>query len=640
MERLGKIRSPADLRGLKDRELRSLAEEIRGRIVETVSSNGGHLASNLGVIELTIALHKVFESPKDAIVWDVGHQCYAHKLLTGRAEEFAQIRRKGGISGFPKRSESPHDIFETGHSSTALSSALGLLEARRSLGTPGKVVAVVGDGALTAGLAYEALANVSQLGLPLIVVLNDNKMSISKNVGALSRYLSRLTAGLRYQSFRNRFDSLAGRIPKVGPLILELVVRGKRAVKAVLFKNNFFSDLGFEYIGPIDGHNLIMLSKVLEQAKRLERPVVVHVVTTKGKGNGKAEENPESFHGVAPSCADGPAAAQSFTQAFGQALLDFAKRDSRLVAISAAMIKGTGLEPMAKALPGRVYDVGIAEQHAVTFAAGLATGGLKPVVALYSTFAQRALDQIIHDVVLPGLAVVFALDRAGAVGEDGETHQGLYDIPLLRNLPDLALLAPSCGKEMRSFLMAALEKGKPVALRYPKTGMECSQDFADLPLEWGRGVYARRRTASRLLVCALGPLVYTAARASDELALSGLDSDVYSLRFAAPLDEAHLGSILSGYREIIVAEDGSRAGGVGEAVRAIAAPRSPGGSAPQVRLLGFDPRPLPQASREELLCQAGLDLASMSALMESRIRALAEEAVHDTHTAPSIGSEP
>ncbi|HEY9054808.1 MAG TPA: 1-deoxy-D-xylulose-5-phosphate synthase, partial [Rectinemataceae bacterium] len=537
MRRLAKIRSPEDLRGLKERDLRSLAEEIREKIVETISSNGGHLASNLGVIELTIALHTVFESPKDAIVWDVGHQCYTHKLLTGRVDAFSKIRRKGGISGFPKRSESPHDIFETGHSSTALSSALGLLEARSTLGIEGKVVAVVGDGALTAGLAYEALANVVQLGLPLIVVLNDNKMSISRNVGALSRYLSRLTAGMRYQSFRRKFDSMAGNIPRIGPFILDFVVRGKRAVKAIFFKNNFFSDLGFEYIGPIDGHNLVMLTRALGQAKRMEHPVVVHVLTTKGKGNDKAEENPESFHGVAPACADAPSPNQSFTKSFGASLLELAKADPRLVAISAAMVKGTGLETMAKVLPGRVYDVGIAEQHAVTFAAGLATGGLKPVVAIYSTFAQRALDQIIHDVVLPRLGVVFALDRAGAVGEDGETHQGLYDIPLLRGLPGLSVLAPSCEAEMGAFLRAALDRGEPVVLRYPKAEMECSEDFASLPLIWGRGVFARRRQGSRLLVCALGPLVHAAARASDTLARSGLFADVYSLRFASPLDE-------------------------------------------------------------------------------------------------------
>ena len=460
MSLLENIHSPEDLRRLKESSLRTLAEEIRGTILSTVTRNGGHLASNLGVIELTIALHRVFESPKDAIVWDVGHQSYTHKLLTGRAGSFPRIRQKGGISGFPKRSESPHDVFETGHSSTSISSALGLLEARRRTGQPGKVIAVIGDGALTAGLAYEALSNVTTLQLPLIVVLNDNKMSISKNVGALSRYLSRLAASLRYQTIRRRIDVLVERIPRFGTGLSDLIVRGKRAVKAVFFKNNFFSDLGFEYIGPIDGHNISMLTDVFRQAGKLDRPLVIHVVTRKGKGYEKAEEDPEAFHGVSPSySADGRAAGPTFTKLFGQSLLDLASERGDLVAITAAMAKGTGLEAMAKKYPARVYDVGIAEQHAVTFAAGLATGGLKPVVALYSTFLQRSIDQVLHDVALPNLDVVFALDRAGAVGEDGETHQGFYDIPLLRSMPNMSILAPDGPAELDLFLRAALSHG-------------------------------------------------------------------------------------------------------------------------------------------------------------------------------------
>jgi 1-deoxy-D-xylulose-5-phosphate synthase len=628
MSLLEKISSPEDLRKLKESSLRPLAEEIRARILDTVTRNGGHLASNLGVIELTIALHRVFESPKDAIVWDVGHQSYTHKLLTGRTGLFSRIRQKDGISGFPKRSESPHDIFETGHSSTSISSALGLLEARRRTGQSGKVVAVIGDGALTAGLAYEALSNVATLGLPLIVVLNDNKMSISKNVGALSRYLSRLAASLRYQSFRRRVDALVGRIPRFGPALSDLIVRSKRAVKAVFFKNNFFSDLGFEYVGPIDGHNLPMLTGVLQQAARLERPLVIHVVTTKGKGYDKAEEDPEAFHGISPSfCADGKAARPTFTQLFGASLVNLASERGDLVAITAAMGRGTGLEDMAKKFPARVYDVGIAEQHAVTFAAGLATGGLKPVVALYSTFLQRAIDQVLHDVALPRLDVVFALDRAGAVGEDGETHQGFFDIPLLRSMPHMSILAPGSPAEMDLFLRTSLDRGGPVALRYPKAIAECDESYCLEPLVWGRGVFARRRPFSRTLVCALGPLVQYAARASDRLEALGLPVDVYSLRFAAPLDEDYIAGICASYSELIIVEDGARLGGVGEALASIVARRACGVA---VRLRGFDSAPPAQASREELLAGAGLDEASLYAFLKPKTEPAGARSSHET----------
>jgi 1-deoxy-D-xylulose-5-phosphate synthase len=629
MSLLEKIHSPEDLRNLKESDLRALAEEIRATILSTVTRNGGHLASNLGVIELTIALHRAFESPKDAIVWDVGHQSYTHKLLTGRADLFLGIRRKGGLSGFPKRAESPHDIFETGHSSTSISSALGLLEARRRTGQPGKVVAVIGDGALTAGLAYEALSNVAGLGLPLIVVLNDNKMSISKNVGALSRYLSRLSASLRYQTFRRKVDGMVGKIPRFGPPLADLIVRGKRAVKAVFFKNNFFSDLGFEYVGPIDGHNIAVLTDVFRRAGRIERPLVIHVVTRKGKGYEKAEEDPETFHGLSTSksCPDAQASRPYFTELFGRDMLALAAECGDLVAITAAMAKGTGLEPMAKQHPSRVYDVGIAEQHAVTFAAGLATGGLKPVVALYSTFVQRAVDQVLHDVALPNLSVVFALDRAGAVGEDGETHQGLYDISLLRAMPNMSILAPCGSAELDLFLRAALDHGGPVALRYPKAKAECDEKFCLEPLVWGRGVFARRRPNAKLLVCALGPLAHSAARASDRLEALGIPVDVYSLRFAAPLDEDYIAGVCSGYAEIVVAEDGAKIGGVGEALASIISRHSIGAA---LSLLGFAAAPLPQASRDELLVEAGLDEASLCAFLKAKAEPATARSSYET----------
>ncbi len=608
MSLLESIRSPGDVKKLKESELRYLAEEIRHKIVDTVKANGGHLSSNLGVIELSIALHRVFDSPRDAIVWDVGHQSYTHKLLTGRAQLFGRIRKKGGLSGFPKRSESIHDIFDTGHSSTSISSALGLLEARKRSGKPGRVIAVIGDGALTAGMAYEGLSNVTQLNLPLIVILNDNKMSISPNVGAISRYLSRLSASVHYQSFRRKFDTLVEAIPHFGGFFLDMIVRGKRAVKAIFFKENLFSDLGFEYVGPIDGHNIPVLISVLNQVRKLERPVVVHVVTTKGKGFEKAEEDPESFHGVSPFHS-GPAQTQpTFTEIFGKAMEEMASERGDLVAITAAMAKGTGLDLMAKKFPARVYDVGIAEQHAVTFAAGLATGGLSPVVAIYSTFMQRAVDQVLHDVALPNLHVVFALDRAGAVGEDGETHQGFYDIALLKALPNMTMLAPSGAAEMKAFLVYALAQRGPVVIRYPKARIARDENpeapVALAALVTGRGEFLRRTPGASLLVCALGPVARSAANAIDRLAAKGVYIDLYSLRFVCPIDEAYLAEVCGHYAEIVTVEEGSKSGGVGETVASILSRKSVGVG---VTTLGFNVLPSAQASRDELLREAGLD---------------------------------
>jgi 1-deoxy-D-xylulose-5-phosphate synthase len=610
---LENIHSPEDMRKLDEKSLRLLAGEMRKKIIGTVKRNGGHLASNLGVVELTIALHRVFESPKDAIVWDVGHQSYSHKLLTGRGELFSGLRKKDGISGFPKRSESEHDFFDTGHSSTSISAALGLLEARLRRGEGGNVVAVIGDGALTAGMAFEGLSNAGQLGKPLIIVLNDNKMSISKNVGSISLYLSRLSANVRYQTMRSWIDSFVRAIPVFGPRIMSLIVRGKRAVKAVFFKENLFVDFGFEYVGPIDGHNIAALTRIFEQVKKIGRPVVVHVVTTKGKGYEKAEDDPEHFHGIAPFCLDEKDPRSSFTEVFAGSMLDAACESSDVVGITAAMSQGTGLEVMRQKFPSKVYDVGIAEQHAVTFAAGLATGGLKPVVALYSTFAQRAVDQIFHDVALPNLHVILALDRAGAVGDDGETHQGLYDIALFRNFPNLTILAPSTSRELSSFLKAALEMNGPCIIRYPKARVPCI-DEPTQELEMGRGVYVRRHPGSRVLVCALGAMVASAIEASESLFNEGESVDVYSLRFVRPLDEEYLVAICSSYDAILTIEDGVKSGGVGEEIVNVILKH---GLKSSVRILGFDSMPLPQASREELLCSAGLDVGGIRNSLDS-----------------------
>jgi 1-deoxy-D-xylulose-5-phosphate synthase len=610
MSLLDSVDSPADLKKLDMSSLHGLAAEIRARILETITRNGGHLASNLGVVELTIALHWVFESPRDAIVWDVGHQCYAHKLLTGRRGSFEGIRRKGGISGFPKRAESEHDAFDTGHASTSISAALGLLEARRRRGERGKVVAVIGDGALTGGMAFEALSHAGQLGLPLVVILNDNKMSISPNVGGLSRYLSRLSATPIYQVFRSSVDSFVRHIPLIGGRLFNQMYRWKRAVKAVVYKDNLFSDLGFGYVGPIDGHDLHALVEVLEDVRAMRRPVVIHVLTRKGKGHDPAEDDPVGFHGVSPERRGEPEGPRrsSFTQAFGAAMVRKASEEKSLVAVTAAMAEGTGLAEFQRLFPDRIYDVGIAEEHAVTFSAGLAAGGLKPVVALYSTFAQRSVDQIFHDVALPGLPVVFALDRSGAVGEDGETHQGLFDISLFRSFPNLSILAPASSAEVGLFLSWALDSGKPAILRYPKARCPAEEPAYLSPLSLGRGVFVRRGGADCLLAAA-GALVPVAIEASEALAATGRGADVYSLRFLAPFDEEAFLEAAAPYRTVLVLEDAAVSGGLGESVVARCSRRLP-----RVRFeaAGFPSLPFGQASRDELLASAALDAAGIA----------------------------
>ncbi|MDR2095781.1 MAG: 1-deoxy-D-xylulose-5-phosphate synthase [Treponema sp.] len=563
-----------DLRKFCQGELNRLADEIRETIISTVSRNGGHLASNLGVVELTIALHRVFNSPEDKIIWDVGHQCYTHKLLTGRLEAFADLRKQGGIAGFPKLSESPHDAFNTGHASTSISAALGMLVASRIQSENNRVVAVIGDGALTGGLAYEALSHTGQLGLPLVVILNDNKMSISPNVGGLSKYLSRLTLKSRYQNFRRKFDAMAQKLPFIGPVFFDLVVRLKRAVKAVFYTDNFFVDLGFEYVGPIDGHQIPVMEQVFRDVRKLERPVVIHVITRKGKGYGFAEDDPGAYHGVGSfSIAGGlkeGALSRTFTQAFGTALLDAARRDGRVTAVTAAMEKGTGLSPFKAEFPRRFFDTGIAEGHAVTFAAGLAAMGLRPVVAIYSTFMQRAVDQVIHDVSLQHHPVVFALDRAGLVGEDGETHQGFYDISLFRPLPDMRILAPAAEVELSLMLNWALNSPGPSIIRYPKgacPSLSREEEAAfSQSLSEGRGVFVRQSldSAPSLCIAFTGSLYPQVRNAADFLESCGLPADLYHLRFLKPLDEDYFSYIFAPYGTAIIVEEGVLQGGFGE----------------------------------------------------------------------------
>jgi 1-deoxy-D-xylulose-5-phosphate synthase len=573
---LSKINSPHDLKKLKLPELNLLAKEIRERIVSTVADNGGHLASNLGVVELSIALHRVFSSPDDKIIWDVGHQCYAHKLLTGRADEFSSLRKYGGLAGFPKNSESPHDAFNTGHASTSISAALGLLAAERIQGGNAHAIAVIGDGALTGGLAYEALSHAGHLGLPLIVILNDNKMSISKNVGGLSKYLSRLSMKGRNQSFRRHFDAMAKKIPFFGDAFFNLVLRLKRAVKAVFYFENFFVDLGFEYVGPIGGHNIQVLSEVFEDVRKLNRPVVIHVITRKGKGYNYAENDPDSYHGVASFPVDGGIATSSkesksinFTAAFSNALYTAAKNDKRIIAVTAAMKTGTGLCNFSKSFPDRFFDVGIAEEHAVTFAAGLAARGLKPVVAIYSTFIQRSVDQIIHDAALQKLPVILALDRAGIVPDDGETHQGLFDIALFRSTPNMTLLSPASEKETQLMLGWALEQTVPVIIRYPKARCPDEIPSFSLPVENGRGVFLTKNSA-KICLFFTGGLYPQVNEAASFLNESGIKTDLYNLRFLKPVDEEYLSELINEYELSVFIEEGIKDGGFGEYAASLA----------------------------------------------------------------------
>jgi len=612
------IKSPDDLKKLKLPELNRLAQEIRELIISTVAVNGGHLASNLGVVELSIALHRVFNSPQDKIIWDVGHQCYAHKLITGRGASFSSLRKYGGIAGFPKKSESPHDAFNTGHASTSISAALGLLAADRIQGGNSHAIAVIGDGALTGGLAYEALSHAGHIGLPLIVILNDNKMSINRNVGGLSKYLSRLSMKAKYQTFRRNFDALAKKIPFVGEAFFSLVLRLKRAVKAVFYTDNFFVDLGFEYVGPIGGHNIQVLTEIFEDVRKINRPVVIHVITRKGKGYGYAEDDPDSYHGVGSFPVDGgidncPVNIRTdkrlnFTKAFSRALFAAAQRDKNVVAVTAAMKTGTGLSNFAKAFNRRFFDVGIAEEHAVTFAAGLAAKGLKPVVAVYSTFIQRSVDQIIHDAALQKLPVIFALDRSGFVEADGETHQGLFDISLFRSVPNMTILSPASGKEMQLLLDWALEQSSgPIIIRYPKAFCPYEIDAFSLPVEKGRGVWIKKDSAKVCLIFT-GSLYAEVKEAVSVLGGSGIEADMYNLRFIKPFDEDYLLNLINGYELAVFIEEGIRDGGFGEYSAALAMRKN---CKAKTLLLavqtGFFEEDRSLGTREQLLAENGLD---------------------------------
>jgi 1-deoxy-D-xylulose-5-phosphate synthase len=563
---LDSIESPPDVQRLAPDQLKELAAEIRAELLATVPQTGGHLASNLGTVELTIALHRVFDSPTDKLVWDVGHQAYPHKLLTGRARRFHTLRQQHGLAGFLARDESPHDQFGAGHAGTSISAALGMAVARDLAGERHHVVAIIGDGGLTAGMALEALNHVGHSGTRLIVVLNDNQMSIAPNVGALARMFNRLRPG--YHWAKEEAEQVVARLP-LGPLAWEVGKRVKRGVKGAVLPTLLWEELGFTYIGPVDGHDEADVESVLRWVRdNCEGPTLVHLLTVKGKGYEPAEADPVKLHGVAPP-ASGPPAAPTYTQVFGQTLARVMRDDRRVVALTAAMPDGTGLTPLFKEFPRRTFDVGICEQHAVTFAAGLATQGLVPVVAIYSTFLQRAYDQVVHDVCVQNIPVVFALDRAGIVGDDGKTHQGVFDLAYLRTLPNMVVAAPRDENELRGLLYTAVQHAArghgPIALRYPRgagLGVPLAPELTEVSI--GRGELLR--DGRDLAIFALGNMVAPALNASDLLEAQGLSCAVVDARFVKPLDEDLLLEVAARVRGVVTVEEHSLAGGFGSAV--------------------------------------------------------------------------
>jgi 1-deoxy-D-xylulose-5-phosphate synthase len=605
---LPRLDGPHQLGELGLPQLRQLCAELREEIITTVSRNGGHLGASLGVVELTVALHAVFASPRDKIVWDVGHQAYGHKLLTGRRGRFASLRRRGGISGFPKPAESPHDAFGVGHASTAISAALGYAVARDARGDDNAVIAVVGDGALTGGIAFEGLNNAGQLQSDLIVILNDNKMSISPNVGALAKYLTRITSGQLYTRLEADLWALLGKIP-YGSKAQVLAGRIKEGLKQLIVPTILFEELGFKYFGPIDGHDLPTLMRTLRQVRKLKGPVLIHTITEKGKGYRFAEQDGQKYHGVGKfDKAEGikvvPPEVPSYTSVFGRTLARLAERDPRIHAITAAMPSGTGLGLFRERFPERFFDVGIAEQHAVTFAAGLASAGQRPVVGIYSTFLQRAFDQLVHDVALQRLPVVFAVDRGGLVGEDGPTHHGVFDLSYLRLVPDMVVMAPRDEAELQRMLATALAREDgPSAVRYPR-GSGLGAALVDDPQPLPIGVAEVLRRGEDLCLLAVGASVQPALEAAALLAREGLAAEVVDMKFVKPLDEELLERVWHEHRLVITLEENSVVGGFGSAVLEWAAAAA--GREVQVASLGIPDRFQEHATRSELLASVGL----------------------------------
>jgi 1-deoxy-D-xylulose-5-phosphate synthase len=625
---LDRIAGPSDLKRLSLSELAALAAEIRSELIEVVSRNGGHLGASLGTVELAIALHYVYSSPKDKIVWDVGHQAYVHKLLTGRRERFPTIRQEGGLSGFLSRDESEHDAFGAGHASTSISAALGMAVAFNQLGqTSRRVAAVIGDGALTGGMAFEGLNNAGILNLPFLVVLNDNEMSIAPNVGAISRYLDRVRTDRRYNWAKDELARNIERLPQ-GDLLVELGKRWKDSLKEFVYHAQIWEELGFTYVGPVDGHDVRALVEAIQQARNVDGPVFLHVLTKKGQGFAGAETDRERSHAVsAPAKPGAPASPPKYQDVFANTLIELAADDPRIVAITAAMPTGTSLIKFQQAHPDRFFDVGIAEQHAVTFAAGLAAEGLRPVAAIYSTFLQRAYDQIVHDVCLQRLPVVFALDRAGFAGDDGRTHHGIYDISYLRCLPGITIAAPKDENELRHLLATAVQHDGPFAIRYPRgagVGVGMTDPLHVLPI--GRSEFLQE--GDDLAILALGSMVLPAERAADELRAEGIDATVVNARFVKPLDDELILDLASRCGAIVTVEENAMSGGFGSAVLELLATH---GIECPVRTLGVPDRVFEHASPGRLREMAGLTVGDIAAAG----RALVTKAAKTSLVAPS-----
>lgn len=566
---LEKIEYPSDLKKLSINELNSLCAEIRDLIIKTVSKTGGHLSSSLGAVELTVAIHYVFEAPKDKIIWDVGHQCYAHKILTGRKERFHTLRQDGGISGFPSKEESIYDTFTTGHASNSISLAVGLAEAKKILNTDEKILAIIGDGALCGGMAFEALNHAGHSKSDIIVILNDNEMSISRSIGALSSYLNRLMTGEFMTKTRERIKSLIKNIPAFGSKFYKIASYIEEITKGLIVPGIFFEELGFKYIGPIDGHNLSVLIDTFKNIKRLKGPLLVHVITKKGKGYRFAEIDPETFHGVSEFDVKTGETKKNknltYTDIFGLTMLKLAEKDEKIVAVTAAMSLGTGLKDFSKTFPDRFFDIGIAEEHAISFAAALSFKGFKPYVAIYSTFLQRAYDQILMDVCLQKIPICLCLDRAGIVGQDGATHHGMFDLSYLRHMPNMVLMAPKDENELRNMLFSAYSYGKPVAIRYPKgevLGVSIDEDFSLIPL----GKWEILKDGKDIFILACGNMVNEAYIAALSLQKEGISAGVVNARFIKPIDYETLSEIAYRCGRILTVEENTIVGGFGSAI--------------------------------------------------------------------------
>lgn len=614
---LDSIKDSKDVKQLDIKGLNSLSGEIREFLIKTVSKTGGHFASNLGVVELTLAVHHVFDMPKDKIVWDVGHQSYTHKILTGRKDKMGTIRQLNGLSGFPKREESEYDCFDTGHSSTSISAAVGIARARDLNKDNHEVIAVIGDGALTGGMAFEALNDVGRKHTKMIVILNDNEMSISQNVGGLSKHLSNIRTAPAYLSTKKDVENFLSKIPVVGKGIKSIIKRTKGGLKKFLYPNMLFEELGLKYLGPVDGHNMEALIKVLKRAKREPGPVLIHIRTKKGKGYTPAEERPNDFHGVSSFDVETGKSVKisskaTYSSVFGDKISSIAKEKENITLISAAMIEGTGLSKFSKMYPERIFDVGIAEQHAVTMAAGMAVNGITPVVALYSSFLQRAYDQVVHDVATQNLHVVFAIDRAGLVGNDGETHQGVFDTGFLMQIPNMTIMAPTDYKEFENMIEFATSKyNAPIAIRYPRGSAPSNLNNSDTPIELGKGVITMQ--GNDLTIIASGKMVYTAMEVRELLKAKNIDAEVLNLRFIKPLDEELILKSVNKTGKVVIIEEAPKDASFAYKIASLL----PGDT--EIMIETLPDEFIKQGSIDELLKLNGLDAKSIAHKIEHKL---------------------